>query len=197
MTLARPILGRQTPAFSGMRVAAILWLMWAGLASPALADEAATPSTTSGRGAKPPSDPLTLIQGSADSWAVSKTDAGCYLISPYRKDSSRLAIGRHPKLGLGLFAVSLPLARKPNSQEPVIVQIDGQGISLPGKVILGNLLFIAMTDEKVEAGLRELQSTGALWLAVHGTWIMHGGRATASAITDYRKTCAIVDSASR
>ena len=55
-------------------------------------------------------DKLSMLEGSPEGWSVSRTNAGCYLLSPYRRHGGRTAIGRHPELGLGLFAINFALA---------------------------------------------------------------------------------------
>jgi hypothetical protein len=72
-------------------------------APPAAAAAPREPAAAGSRGgdAATLTDPMSSLAGSQDAWSVSNTDAGCYLMSPRRTDSSRLAIGRHPKLGAG------------------------------------------------------------------------------------------------
>ena len=70
------------------------------LALPAAAHAAEAPAEPRQPRSTAPMDPVSSIEGSADAWSVSQGEAGCYVISPYRKNSSRLAIGRHPSLGL-------------------------------------------------------------------------------------------------
>ena len=136
-----------------------------------------------------PADPLTLLDGSPTAWSTSRTEAGCYLISPFRKNTSRLAIGRHPTLGLGLFAVSFPLATKPDAVEPVTLHANDRDIDAPGRVVLANLVFVALDAAAVEVELAELLRTGTLWLQIRETWIMHDGDAVREAIATYRSAC--------
>jgi hypothetical protein len=167
-------------------------LLAACLASPARAEDAepAPGAAASPHRAADQADPVSLIEGSADAWSVSRTVAGCYLMSPYRKGSSRLAIGRHPALGLGLFAVGFALA-VPDAQtgEPVVIQADGRDLAKTGRLAAARLLFVPLAPAEEEAALLELRSTGTLWLMVRRTSIMHGGLAVGAAIAQYATMC--------
>jgi len=180
-------------AFRGCLPVAALLLTLAGAAAPAWAEaagaEAAGAEPDAGRSGKP-LDALSLLEGNGGAWSASRTEAGCYLISPYRKNTSRLAIGRHPTLGLGLFAVSFPLATKIDAIEPMMVHVNGQDVDAEGRVIRPNLVFVAQGAAAVEAELGELADTGALWMQLRRTWVMHDGHGVREAIAAYRSTCA-------
>ena len=173
------------------------WLNWhlpccallaAMLASPAAAEEAAPPSHSR---ASKPTDPLSQVQGSEDSWSVSKTDAGCFLMSPYRRDSSRLALGKHAVFGLGLFAVRFPISvQGENGTEPVLISTAAGGMDKSAKVVGTNLLFIALSGAETAAALQELKDNGTLWLEIRNAWLTHGGNAIAPAIAEYSQSCA-------
>ena len=161
---------------------AVAALLLALLGPPAPAQAEASGAS----GPSKPADPLTLLDGNGAAWSASRTEAGCYLISPFRKNASRLAIGRHPTLGLGLFAVSLPLASEPGAVESVILHADDRDINASGRVVLANLVFVALDAAAVEAELAELGRAGTLWLQIRATWIMHDGDAVREAIAAYR-----------
>src|SRR4051794_5654562 len=97
-----------------LRCAVLFALVLAGLATPAPAEEQhkAAPLTTALTEKNPAKlmDPMSLLENPPNVWSVSRTEAGCYLMSPRRADSSSLGIGRHPKLGLGLFVVRFGLS---------------------------------------------------------------------------------------
>lgn len=188
------------PALRGrLRPIATLLLALVGAAGPAQAETAATAPDATPQAAPGASrsgtlaDPLSLIEGSTAAWSASRTDAGCYLISPYRKDTSRLALGRHPTLGLGLFAVSFPLATRIDAIEPMMIHVNGQDINAQGRVIVANLVFVALSAPAIEAELAELQDTGALWMELRQTWIMHDGQGSRDAVAAYRSACAAAD----
>lgn len=155
--------------------------------------EASAESAPGSRQNREPSDLLSLIEGSSDAWSVSRTDAGCYLMSPYRKGSSRLEIGRHPTLGLGLFAVGLSLALPGvNGHEPVTIRAAGQELARSGRSAGLKILFVALAPSDVAAALRELADNGALWIVIKQTSIVHGGQAVQAALDLYAQTCADV-----
>lgn len=161
------------------------------LAAPASASDAAHSPAPSAPTSGKPVDPLSLIGGSAESWSVSRTDAGCYLISPHRAEGSRLAIGQHPVFGLGLLAVSLRLSLpRGTTDEPVTIQADGQELKKIGRISGTNVVFVALDRAEAEASLQELGAAGTLWLMVRHTWIAHGGRAVQAAIAEYGRVCA-------
>ncbi len=181
--------------FGALLLGAALWASC--IAAPASASDAAhgpAPSGSKTPTSSKPLDPVALIEGSADAWSVSRTEAGCYLMSPYRAEASRLAIGRHPTLGLGLLAVSLRLAVPEGANEPVAIQVaDGQEIRKAGRLTGANVLFVPLDQADVDASLRALQESGALWLSVRRTWIAHGGHAVPDAIAHYVRACVGAD----
>ena len=132
------------------------------------------------------------MEGSPDSWSVLDNEKGCFLLSPYRKGSSRLAIGRHPVLGLGLFIVGLGLSLSDTSvAEPVLVQ-DGRGggSMRPGRAAGNMLLFVAMDAADLGRILDELDTSDMLWVVVRHAAIAHGGGKAGAAIAEYRRNCA-------
>ena len=169
--------------------------LWASCpAAPAWASDSghgAAPGTPKPSASGKPLDPMALIEGSAEAWSVSQTEAGCYLMSPYRVEASRLAVGRHPTLGLGLFAVSLRLAVPVGGDEPVAIQAaDGQEIRRAGRMSGANVLFVPLDPAEADASLQALQDSGTLWLSVRRTWIAHGGHRVQDAVAHYVRTCA-------
>ena len=178
-----------------VRAALLAAALWAScLAAPASASDAAhgpAPSGPKAPGSSKPLDPMALIEGSADAWSVSRTEAGCYLMSPYRVEASRLAIGRHPTLGLGLFAVSLRLSVPLGGDEPVAIQaVDGQELRKAGRMTGANVLFVPLDQAEAGASLRALQESGTLWLSVRRTWIAHAGHLVQDAVAHYARACA-------
>ena len=137
-----------------------------------------------------PSDPLSFVEGSPDSWSVLNGEKGCYLLSAYRKGSSRLAVGRHPVLGSGLFVVGLGLSLSDMSAaEPVLVEEGRGGSTRPGRVAASMLLFVAMDATEVKRVLDELDASGMLWIVVRHAAIAHGGEKARAAIAEYRRVC--------
>lgn len=166
----------------GVAVAALLLALAAAAA-------AATPAATPDHARSAQPDPLSLVQGSGSAWFASRSDAGCYLMSPYRDKTSRVAIGRHPTLGLGLFAVSFPLATRIKTVEPMLLRVGGQDVAAAGQVTAGNLVFVALDAPALDAELAELQDSGTLWLEIRQTWVMHDGHGVREALAAYRSAC--------
>ena len=174
----------------------LLWalLSAAALAAPAAAgaeepgsEAAAAKSQISDRAA----DPISLLTGSADAWSVSNGEYGCYLLSAYRDRSSRLAIGRHPSFGLGLFAVGFGLATNGiNAEEAIGIQTGPDSMVKPGRMVAAKVLFVPLTPAEVDASLQELGRAGTLWISVRTGAIAHGGMQIQPAIAEYRRTCA-------
>src|SRR5260370_571343 len=139
MTPSHRLWGHRLRGHALWAVAGVLAL--ACLATPAKAQQSRSQGTASEAAiGRPPGatrstlpiDKLSLIEGSSDEWSVSRSDAGCYLMSPRRKSTSRLAIGRHPTLGMGLFAASFALALAgEGALEPVVIRADGREGSAP------------------------------------------------------------------
>ncbi len=166
-------------------------------AAPAFAQELASqaaprPDTASPeRRASRPTDPLAMIDGSASGWSVSNTAAGCYLMSPYRPSTSRMAIGLHPTFGLGLFALNVPISvAGGNAIEPVTIQLDGRTVAKPGHVVTTGLLFVPLGPPDIAAALQTLQAMGSLWFQVRSAWITHAGQGLQDALTTYGQLCA-------
>jgi hypothetical protein len=182
--------------WNGVRGAAVSALMWAWLVAPALthkagANEAVTPAGASGEhDSTKRTDPMSELAGTPESWSVSRTDAGCYLLSPHRTGSSSLAIGRHPKLGLGLFVVSFALAvPNTNNGEPVVILTEGHDLNRVGRIVGTRLLFVPLDNADVESSLQGLKDNGTLWLLLRHTWITHGGQGVAKAVAKYGQDC--------
>lgn len=136
-------------------------------------------------------DPLSFLDGAPDAWTVSRTDAGCFLLSPRRPNTSNLAIGRHAKSGLGLFLANFGLAVPKGAEgEPVTIRAQGGDLAKAGQVTGIQLLFIPLEAAEVETGLRELTENGALWLMIRRVWIGHAGSKVAQAVAEYRQDCA-------
>jgi hypothetical protein len=139
----------------------------------------------------PPTHPVSLIEGSQDAWTVSRTETGCFLLSASRKKASRLAIGRSPTLGLGLFAVNFALSLDgPDMTEPVDVKLDDGVLHRTGRMAGASLLLVPFSQTDVDASLRMLATDGTLWLEIRGTWLAHGGQNVKAAVADYTKQCA-------
>jgi hypothetical protein len=177
-------------SFWTVRHTAASALLLVCLTTPTFAGEETVDPALDGTPSTHPSDPLSLIPSSIDTWLVSRTAAGCFLISPRRPGSSGLAIGRHATLGLGLFMVRFPLAVvSATTTEPVVVQIAGHEVDKSGRMPDFGLFFVPLGAAEVEATLHELRDTGMLWLKMRRTWIAHGGRALPAALAEYEKTC--------
>jgi hypothetical protein len=166
------------------------------LVGPALAQEAgqqAPPlpvTSPQERRASRPTDALAMIDGSATAWSVSDTGAGCYLMSPYRSATSRVAIGLHPTFGLGLFALNVPISvAGGTAAEPVTIQLDDRTMDKPGHVMSTGLLFVPLDPPEVAAALRTLQATGSLWFQIRTAWITHAGQGLPDALAAYGRIC--------
>jgi hypothetical protein len=118
-------------------------------------------------------------------------------MSPRRSSTSSLAIGQHPKLGLGLFvvgfALSVPAA---NDGEPVVIRAEGQDLNRVGKIAGIQLLFVPLDRAEVEHAIRGLKDNDMLWLVVRHTSIAHGGKSVAGAVLQYEQDCVTAATAS-
>ena len=198
MTPSHRLWGHRLRGHALWAVAGVLAL--ACLATPANAQQSRSQGTASEAAiGRPPGatrstlpiDKLSLIEGSSDEWSVSRSDAGCYLMSPRRKSTSRLAIGRHPTLGMGLFAVSFALALAgEGAVEPVVIRAGGQDLARPGRTVGANLLLVKLDATDIEACLAELREHGVLWLGMRNAWLAHGGRGVDAAVAQYGRECA-------
>lgn len=185
------------------RQAALRRMRWWIMAAPAIAACLANPARAATPDPAPAArrvadavDPLSLIEGNADAWSVSRTEAGCYLLSPYRRGSSRLAIGRHPTLGLGLFAVGFALAMPAtNVNEPVVIQANGEEHTKAARLVANKLIFIPLTPAEADGAVQELRESGALWLMVRQIWVVHGGMGVQAGIAAYAAACAVTQGA--
>lgn len=139
----------------------------------------------------PARDPLFGIVGSADAWSVSRDEAGCYVMSPWRRQASRMVIGIHPRFGAGLYAVGLATSVPDHDRTtPVLVRTEAGERVKVGALVAPDLLFVALAPEEFSQGLSEVGRNGSLWLSVHGTWLSHSGKAAAEAVASYRRECA-------
>jgi hypothetical protein len=164
-------------------------LLLTGLAAPAEAAPVSDPPPPTGAALRP-TDPLSLIPPSTNTWSVSNTTAGCYLLSPRPKSSSGLAIGWNSKHEPGLFLISFALAvPTAGVGEPVLVQADGHQFKGSGRMIGFMLFFVPLDDIEMKSVLQELGDTGTLWLKVKHTWIAHGGLGLWAALASYSKGC--------
>jgi hypothetical protein len=166
----------------------------AALAAPASAHDgaSASPSTpaTAAQDVNPATliDPLTGLSGSPDEWSFSTTEAGCYLMSPRRPNTSNLAIGRHPGLGIGLFILNFGLSvPNANAGEVVTIQAAGDDLNRTGRIVGARLLFVPLNTTDIDVSLLALKQTGMLGLLVRNTWIAHGGKKVAEAVAQYRQ----------
>ena len=174
-----------------LRLAVAILLMLKGATAPAGAHEPPAAADTAGRShAGPPAHPMSLIEGSRDAWSVSRTETGCFLLSASRVKASRLAIGRSPTLGLGLFAVDFALAvHGPDATEPVDIKLDDGDLHRAGRMAGASLLLVPLSQQDVDGSLRTLATDGTLWLGVRSTWLAHGGQNVKAAVADYAKQC--------
>ncbi len=148
------------------------------------------PVEASGESALAP-DPIFSIEGSLDAWSVSQSEVGCFLMSPFRKGTSRLAIGSHFKFGFGLYAVgfamALPVAAPTAT---VLVRAGGQDVRKIGRMVATALFFIPLSQAEAVVNLRELREVGVLWLFIRETWLAHSGQAATVAVDSYERHCA-------
>jgi hypothetical protein len=175
----------------GVHYTIVSMLLLAVVTEPAPAEvaEPSGPVPGGGRRGDPP-DPLLQIPGPENAWSVSRTAAGCYLISPRLRATSRLAIGWRTQQEPGLFMVGFPLAvRAANAAEPVVVQAGGQDLNESGRMVNSAQLFVPLDNADLERSLHELRDTGTLWLRVRHTWIAHGGQGIEAALTQFGRTC--------
>lgn len=136
-------------------------------------------------------DPIFSIEGSPDAWSVSQSEVGCFLMSPFRRGTSRLAIGSHLKFGFGLYAVGFAMALPVNDPTAaVLVRAGGQDVSKIGRMVANELFFIPLSQAEAVVNLRELREVGVLWLFIRETWLAHSGQAAAAAIGSYESHCA-------
>jgi hypothetical protein len=165
-------------------------LLLTGLAAPTEAATVSDPAPLTDATVRP-TNPLSMIPASRDSWTVSNTDAGCYLLSPQQKANSSLAIGWRRRDQPGLFLISFALAvPMGNVGEPVLIQTGGHQFEAAGQNIGFRLFFVPIDDTEMSSVLKELGDTGTLWLEVRHTWIAHGGRGLLAALASYRTACA-------
>jgi hypothetical protein len=170
-----------------LRLACLLLSVWTGAAA------AADPPPY--RSVKP-QNPLDALRGSEDTWSVSKTADGCFLLSPvwvtdHWGGASRVAIGRATELGVGLFDIHFPFAVSSTSEQvPITVLLDGVARPLHGRMADTDLMFVPLTEAGVTAALQEVQTNSELLLTLHDTSILHSGQGGAQAVAEYRKTCA-------
>lgn len=181
-----------------LRPAVAILLMLAGATAHAGAHEPPAAADTAGKGhAGPPAHPMSLIEGSRGAWTVSRTETGCFLLSANRAKASRLAIGRSPTLGLGLFAVDFALAvHGPDAPEQVDIKLDDGDLHRVGRMAGPSLLLVPLNQQDVDGSLRTLATDGTLWLGIRSTWLAHGGQNVKAAIADYTKQCAEAPKAS-
>jgi hypothetical protein len=170
---------------------AVLWLCLAAPSTVIAAEETPHVSDTKDRKPAAPKDPLSLIEGSPNAWSVSRTDAGCYLLSPQRDKASHLALGWHPTLGLGLFMVNFALALPSRDlSEPMRIEADGLTISKTAHLVGNRLLFAALAPAEADSVIAALREQGLLWEMVRQTRMSHGGLALPAALDEFATTCA-------
>lgn len=165
----------------------------AAIATVPAAARADAPPTAIPKAARPsqlPVDPVSSLRGDDSAWTVSNTSAGCYLLSPYRRDGSRLAFGRHPSRGLGLFLINLTIA-VPNETRSVSLSVStGVGaVSGQATLIAANVLLDPIGETTAPSVLARLRVDGALWLQIGDAWVMHGGLDGRIAVEKYDRTC--------
>lgn len=139
----------------------------------------------------PVRDPVFAIMGSPDAWSVSRDGAGCYVMSPWRRQTSRMVLGIHPKFGAGFYAVGLPTSVPDDDRTTrVLVRTEAGDVAKVAALVAPDLLFVRLSPEEFSQGLAELGRAGVLWFSVRGTWVSHSGKAPAEAVETYRKDCA-------
>jgi hypothetical protein len=176
--------------WQGMQRAGVTMLLLTGLAAPAQAAAASDPAMRTS-GTVMPTDKLSLIPASTDTWSVSHTDAGCYLLSPRRRSGTGLAIGWRSNQEFGLFIVNFALAvPAANAGERVLIQAGRDELNGSGRMIGFGLFFVPLKNTEMAEMLRQLENTGTLWLKVRDTWIAHGGQGLPAALATYSQTCA-------
>lgn len=135
-------------------------------------------------------DPIIFVQGSVDAWSVSKGELGCFMMSPYRRGASRLAVGSHAKFGFGLYAVGYALGVPVSDPSvPVLLRTAGQEVGKVGRMVASSLLFVPLSATEAGVILGELRTAGLMWLSIKGTWVAHTGRAAAPAADAYARDC--------
>ena len=180
------------PVSRRMATAALLLAVATNTCIPlALAHEGAPVEAAPGkRRSGAPVLPISLIEGSQNAWSVSRTEAGCYLLSPRRKDSSRLAVGQSPTLGLGLFAIHFALAMPGReATEPVTIRAEDATLRKDGRMVGENLLFVPLAPAELASAMRMLDSIGTLWLEIRGASLAHGGQDVKGALAAFQGQC--------
>jgi hypothetical protein len=156
------------------------------------ADEASTATPKVARPDQMPVDPVSSLRGDPIAWTVSDTSAGCYLLSPYLRDGSRLAFGRHPLRGLGLFLINLAIS-VPNDTRAVSISVTTEAGAVSGqaKLVAANVLLTPIDKATAASVLVRVNKDGALWLRLGDAWIMHGGTGGLAAVQEYNRLCVL------
>jgi hypothetical protein len=161
----------------GVRCAGLALLLLAG------------PATAADRGAQPV-DAMAQLPTSSDSWSVSDTSAGCFLLSPRQQNSIGLAVGWPTRRQPGLLLTSFALAvAGPGATEKVRVQVGDGTVETSGRMVGRRQFFVPVNVDEMKSVLRELSNTGTLWLEIKQTWIAHSGRGLPEALAHYRSVC--------
>ena len=135
-------------------------------------------------------DPIIFVEGSVHSWSVHKGELGCFMMSPFRRGASRLAVGSHAKFGLGLYAVGYALGVPVSDPSvPVLLHASGLNIGKAGRMVASSLLLVPLTEAEAGAILAELRAASLVWLSIKGTWVSHTGHAAAAAADAYARDC--------
>jgi hypothetical protein len=154
-----------------------------------VAPAAADPPPSTGGGGRP-GDAMAQLPTSNDSWSVSDTGAGCFLLSPRQQNSIGLAVGwrtkHHPGLLLTRFALAVAGT---GAAEPVLVQAGDHTFQVSGRMVGLQQFFVPVNVDEMKSVLRELGDTGTLWLEIRHTWIAHSGRGLAEALAHYGSVC--------
>ncbi len=136
-------------------------------------------------------DSVFSIEGSLDAWSVSRGGAGCFLLSPFRRAASRLAMGSHSKHGFGLYAVGFAMSvSMSDPTAPVLVRAGEREVAKVGRMVAPALIFVPLSRAEAGVSLQELRKAGTLWLSIRGTWVAHSGRDIVAAADLYEKDCA-------
>ena len=139
----------------------------------------------------PARDPVFGIVGSSNAWSVSRDAAGCYVMSPWRRQASRMVLGVHPKFGVGLYAVGLPTSVPDDDRTTrVLMRMEAGDLDKMATLVAPDLLFLRLSPEELSRGLAELVRAGVLWFSVRGTWVSHSGKSPGEAVEAYLKDCA-------
>jgi hypothetical protein len=135
-------------------------------------------------------DPLFFLDGSADAWSVTKSNLGCFVVSPRGSGGIRIALGRHAKFGIGLLLIGMPLSMSPDSPgEPVVIAAGGRKLNGAGHIVGRDIVFIPLSADDLGVSLRELWYANTLWITITQTAMSQGGLKAKEAVEEYGRVC--------